>query len=231
MTAMGGSGGTGSMGASGNFDAAPMSAGPSTMGMLLNLLVVAALGYGLFRGVQWFMARRRKEQDYLGHTTSTTTLSPDVDATHTVTTGAQNSAYGATSDDQKVFAALLERIQSAWSTGDLPALSALATGEMVHYFKEDLDGNASQKVRNIVDNVRNIRVVPKESWREGKVVYATCTMAWEATDYVIDATKTAGEPGYVVDGDPNAFVHAEEVWTFACHDDGDWILSAVQQVR
>jgi hypothetical protein len=43
-------------------------------------------------------------------------------------------------------------------------------------------------------------------------------------------TREASDPGYLVSGSSTVPVSAEEVRTFARHDEGDWVVSAVQQV-
>lgn len=142
---------------------------------------------------------------------------------------AQEADYAVSADDKKVFAALVGRIQSAWSDGDLHALALHASPEMVQYYKEALDGNASQRVRNIVEDVRDVLVSVVEAWQEGPVSYATCRMDWTALDYTCDLTRQPTDAHFIVDGDREHSSNAREVWTFGRHVDGDWILTAVQQ--
>jgi predicted lipid-binding transport protein (Tim44 family) len=70
----------------------------------------------------------------------------------------------------------------------------------------------------------------REAWDEGNLQYATALMQWRANDYTTRADRKPGEPGYVVEGDPQRPSDAQELWTFARSPGGHWLLSAIQQV-
>jgi predicted lipid-binding transport protein (Tim44 family) len=55
-------------------------------------------------------------------------------------------------------------------------------------------------------------------------------MKWSAIDYVVRLGRSPGMPDYLVSGDPKQPVEAEEVWTFVRQRNGNWLLSAIQQV-
>jgi predicted lipid-binding transport protein (Tim44 family) len=135
-----------------------------------------------------------------------------------------------TDDDLKSFQTIHAAVQEAWSERDLAKLRRLMTPEMLSYFSEELTRNASQGVRNVVANVELLKGDLTESWEEGDLQYATAYLRWRATDYVVRAGRSPGDPDYLVSGDPRQPVEAEELWTFVRSRGGDWLLSAIQQV-
>src|ERR1700738_2048501 len=121
-------------------------------------------------------------------------------------------------------------VQEAWSGSDLGRLRRLMTPEMLSYFSEELTRNASQATQNIVSDVQLVKGDLLESWDEGDLQYATAHMRWRALDYVVRLGRSAGDPDYIVSGDPRTPVEAEEVWTFVRRPGGIWLLPAIQQV-
>jgi len=132
--------------------------------------------------------------------------------------------------DLGAFQAIHAAVQGAWSAGDLGHLRRLMTPEMLSYFSEELTRNASQGVQNIVSDVQLIKGELTESWEEADLQYATAYMRWRALDHVIRLGRSAGDPDYLVSGNPRTSVEAEEVWTFVRRRGGNWLLSAIQQV-
>ncbi|HET7594239.1 MAG TPA: TIM44-like domain-containing protein [Stellaceae bacterium] len=132
--------------------------------------------------------------------------------------------------DYSAFEAILKAVQGAWSKGDLATLRHYVTPEMLSYFSEQLAGNSSQGVENHVDNVEFIKGDVREAWDEGNLQYATALLNWRANDYTTRAGAKPGDPGYVVEGDPQRPSEAQELWTFARSPGGHWLLSAIQQV-
>ena len=104
------------------------------------------------------------------------------------------------------------------------------TPEMLGYFSEELTGNTSQGVRNVVSNVRLLDGDITESWEEGDLQYATAYMKWSATDYLARLDRSPGAPDYVAAAIPSRPIELEEVWTFVRRRGGNWLLSAIQQV-
>jgi predicted lipid-binding transport protein (Tim44 family) len=132
--------------------------------------------------------------------------------------------------DQAAFEAILKAVQGAWSKGDLDTLRHYATPEMLSYFRNDLATNTSQGVENHVENVELIRGDVRDAWDEGALQYATCLLHWRALDYTARVGRKAGDPDWLVDGDPRRPSEAQELWTFARSPGGHWLLSAIQQV-
>jgi predicted lipid-binding transport protein (Tim44 family) len=132
--------------------------------------------------------------------------------------------------DLEAFQSVHAAVQEAWSNSDLGRLRQLMTPEMLGYFSEELTGNASRGVRNVVSNIELVAGEITESWEEGDLQYATAYMKWRATDYLARLDREPGAPDYVAGGDPNRPVESEEVWTFVRRRDGNWLLSAIQQV-
>jgi predicted lipid-binding transport protein (Tim44 family) len=104
------------------------------------------------------------------------------------------------------------------------------TPEMLGYFSEELTRNTSEGVQNIVSDVHLLQGDISESWEEADLKYATAYMKWNAIDYVVRLGRSPGSPDYIVSGDPKRPVESEEVWTFVRQRNGNWLLSAVQQV-
>jgi predicted lipid-binding transport protein (Tim44 family) len=127
--------------------------------------------------------------------------------------------------DYQQFEQLLKGIQAAWSAHDLNGLQAMATPEMVGYFNEQLSGQASRGVRNVVGNVVLERGDLAQAWAEQGREYATVAMRFSMTDATYDMA------GRVVDGSATEHVSATEIWTFVRAPGGHWVLSAIQQAR
>jgi predicted lipid-binding transport protein (Tim44 family) len=128
--------------------------------------------------------------------------------------------------DYQGFEQLLKGVQAAWTAHDLNALRALSTPEMLSYFSEQLADQASRGVRNSVTDVRLQQGDLSEAWAEQGREYATVAMKFSMIDVTTDAA------GRVVDGSPSEHVTATELWTFVrSQGGGNWILSAIQQVR
>lgn len=132
--------------------------------------------------------------------------------------------------DLNAFQAIHGAVQEAWGRGDLGRLRQLMTPEMLSYFSEELTRNTSEGVQNIVSDVRLLKGDITESWEEGDLQYATAYMKWSALDYVVRLGRSPGAPDYLVSGDPKRPTEAEEVWTFVRQHNGNWLLSAIQQV-
>lgn len=135
-----------------------------------------------------------------------------------------------TQADYTAFEAILKAVQGAWSQGDLGTLRHYVTPEMLSYFSESLATNNSRGVENHVERVELVKGDVREAWDEGALQYATCLLHWRALDYTTRTDRKPGEPGWLVEGDPQRPSEAQELWTFARSPGGHWLLSAVQQV-
>lgn len=127
--------------------------------------------------------------------------------------------------DYTAFEQLLQSVQTAWSNADTRALSAITTPEMTGYFAEQLADQASRGVRNSVTHVKLDKGDLAEAWTEGNRDYATVAMQFSA----LDVTKDAA--GRIVEGDIALRTITTELWTFMRVQGGQWLLSALQQVR
>jgi predicted lipid-binding transport protein (Tim44 family) len=128
-----------------------------------------------------------------------------------------------TPQDFDVFEKRLSEVQAAYSAEDIGKLRALATPEIVSYFAEELNDNASRGVVNTVSDVKLLQGDLAEAWREGDTEYATVAMRYSSVDYTSERAS-----GTVVEGDKQPFERTE-LWTFLRSRGGDWILSAVQE--
>lgn len=132
--------------------------------------------------------------------------------------------------DHQEFRDRLIEIQAVWSRQDIQGLRQIATPEMVQYFNDKLTDNASGGVENRVEDVVVLRAEVRESWAEDARRYATVLLQWKARDYVRSLAKQPSDPGYVVEGDARMPTEVTEAWTFVKHQDGKWLLSAIQEV-
>lgn len=132
--------------------------------------------------------------------------------------------------DFNAFADALNQVQLAWGNGDLAHLQRFVTPEMLSYFSEQLANNQSQALQNRVHHVVLLRGEPREAWAEGVVEYATVYLCWSAVDYTVRTDRRPTDADFVVEGDPQRPVQAEEVWSFRRSQGGRWLLSAIQQV-
>lgn len=130
-----------------------------------------------------------------------------------------------TADDYQAYEQLLKNLQAAWTAHDLNAIRMMSTPEMLSYFAEQLADQTSRGVRNSVTDVHLQQGDLSESWTEQGRDYATVAMKFS----MVDVTKDAS--GRVVDGSPTEHLTATELWTFVRSQGGNWILSAIQQVR
>ncbi len=127
--------------------------------------------------------------------------------------------------DYTAFEQLLQSVQAAWSQHDLTTLRMVATPEMVAYFGEQLAEQTSRRERNVVSNVKLEQGDLSEAWAEDGREYATVAMRFSMVDVTMDAT------GRVTAGDAQLRTMTTELWTFLRAPGGQWVLSAIQQVR
>jgi predicted lipid-binding transport protein (Tim44 family) len=144
--------------------------------------------------------------------------------------GAATRDIQVNASDYAAFEAILKAVQQAWSAGDLRALGHYVTPEMLSYFAEELSVNSSRGVENHVEELALVNGDVREAWDEGALQYATCLLRWRALDYTVRRDRQPGEPGWLVEGDPQHPSDAQELWTFARSPGGHWLLSAIQQV-
>ncbi len=126
-------------------------------------------------------------------------------------------------NDFQAFEKLLGEIQDAYSREDRVSLSNLATPEMVGYFDEELQGNASRGVVNRISDVKLLQGDLAEAWGEDRTDYATVAMRYALRD----VTMERGSGRVVANGDPEA----TELWTFQRQPGRGWVLSAIQHTR
>ena len=207
--------------------AADATSGGSALGMVLQILIIGLLIYFAIRLFRNFRGRA-----FSGGAARSAPFSMPRSAGAAAAPVRRDRGRDTNLSDadldafQKIHAA----VQEAWSASDLGRLRQLMTPEMLSYFSEELTRNASQGTQNIVADVVLVKGDLSESWDEGDLQYATAYMRWRALDYVARLGRSAGDPDYIVSGDPRTPVESEEVWTFVRRRGGDWLLSAIQQV-
>ena len=191
------------------------------------LLILMLLGAGAF---YYFMrVRRSPAPDFSGITRSSAfngslASEPSATALRTATVDAE-----VTSSDKAAFQQLLTDIQTAWSKQDLTGLRRSVTPEMLSYFATALAEQTSLDIANHVEDVTLLRAEVQEAWDEDAAHYATIKLHWSARDYTVSLTKQRGEPGYLIECSEETPTETHEVWTFVRHQNGKWLLSAIQQ--
>jgi predicted lipid-binding transport protein (Tim44 family) len=128
---------------------------------------------------------------------------------------------GTTAADFDDFERLLTDVQTAYGAEDIGKLRNLVTPEMLSYFMEDVNANASRGVTNRISDVKLLQGDPAEAWREGDTEYCTVAVRYSLKDELVDRAS-----GRVIEGGED---EATEVWTFMRARGGKWIVSAIQQ--
>jgi len=220
---------TAKTGDDGEAGAASHASGFNTVDMLL-LMVVAG-------GVLYYFSRQRKPLPaFAGMNRGMAALGSLLDAS-SIGSSSGSPFRTATVEseispgDKAAFQQLLIDIQTAWSKQDLAALRRFVTPEMLAYFSTALAEQASLEVENHVEDVVLTKADLQESWAEEGTDYATAKLQWTARDYTVSTSKQPGQPGYFVEGSDQTPTDTTELWTFMRHQQGKWLLSAIQQVR
>ena len=128
---------------------------------------------------------------------------------------------GTTPADFEAFERLLGDVQTAYGAEDIGKLRNLVTPEMLSYYLEDFNANASRGVINRLTDIKLLQGDPAEAWREGDTEYCTVAVRYSLKDEKVDRAS-----GRVIEGGPD---EAVEIWTFMRARGGNWIVSAVQQ--
>jgi predicted lipid-binding transport protein (Tim44 family) len=128
---------------------------------------------------------------------------------------------GTTPADFDAFERLLGEVQTAYGAEDIGKLRNLVTPEMLSYYLEDFNTNASRGVINRLSDIKLEQGDPAEAWREGDTEYCTVAVRYSLKDEIVDRNT-----GRVIEGGPD---EAAEIWTFMRARGGNWIVSAIQQ--
>jgi predicted lipid-binding transport protein (Tim44 family) len=195
----------------------------SIVGLLLQVGLIAGIGYLLFR---WWQRRSQPQPAYAGMARQMTDEQP-----RSALGGFGGSGGSAPAsepleikpEDFDAFERLLGEIQMAYGREDLGALRVRLTPEMLSYYAEELSENASRGVVNQISDVKLLQGDLSEAWREGDKEYASVAMRYSLIDRYVDRAT-----GKAADGN-DAPQEATEVWTFMRAHGGGWLLSAIQQ--
>jgi len=128
---------------------------------------------------------------------------------------------GTTPADFEAFERLLGDVQTAYGAEDIGKLRTLVTPELLSYYLEDFNANASRGFINRLTDIKLLQGDPAEAWREGDTEYCTVAVRYSLKDEKVDRAS-----GRVIEGGPD---EAVELWTFMRARGGNWIVSAVQQ--
>lgn len=204
---------------------APASTSGNSFGLILLLMAIGAGAFYFFR-----RSKQTPAPVFTGLSRSTTARGSLLDVSANSTTDVQDTkVYSVTAEDKSAFQQLHNDIQTAWSTQDVAALRRHLTPEMLSYFSTALAEDHSRGVRNHVEDVVLLKGDVREAWSENTTVYATVDLRWNARDYTVSTTIPRGESGYLVEGSEDTATESIEVWTFMRVQNGQWLLSAIQQ--
>jgi predicted lipid-binding transport protein (Tim44 family) len=203
----------------------------SFLGLLLQIGLVAFLGFMAYR---WWQRRSQPQQAYAGGMPRQ--MNEPQPSPRSALGGALGGfgGLGASAapvsepleigpDDFNTFERLLGEIQTAYGREDIAALRSRVTPEMLSYYAEELNENASRGVVNEITDVKLLQGDLSESWREDGKDYATVAMRYSLVDKYVDRNT-----GRAAEGN-EAPQEATEVWTFMRVAGGNWVLSAIQQ--
>jgi predicted lipid-binding transport protein (Tim44 family) len=204
----------------------PASSSSSSFGMILILMMIAAGAFYYFK-----KSRRTAAPVFSGLSQNTAMRGSLLDiSSANATSRPATEAYAVTTDDKAVFQRMLIDIQFAWSAQDMAALGKTLTPEMLNYFSTALAEDQGRGVRNHVEAVELLQGDVREAWSEDATDYATVDLRWSARDYTVSTTIPRGASGYLVEGSEDTSTESREVWTFMRGRDGQWRLSAIQQL-
>jgi predicted lipid-binding transport protein (Tim44 family) len=204
----------------------------SFLGLALQIGIIALIGWMLF---SWWQ-RRNQPATAMGPSMRDTQSSPSsYQFGGAGALGGGLGGYGAaraappsnpdeigtTPADFDAFERLLGDVQIAYGAEDLGKLRNLVTPELLSYYMEELNANASRGVINRLSDIKLLQGDPAEAWREGNTEYCTVAMRYSLKDETVDRSS-----GRVIDG---GLDEAVEIWTFMRTRGGNWIVSAVQQ--
>ncbi|MBF0187841.1 MAG: Tim44 domain-containing protein [Magnetococcales bacterium] len=119
-----------------------------------------------------------------------------------------------------------ERIQTAWTRGDMDTLRPLLTERMIDMVEEQILASVQADETNTVENIRFEAMEITEAWQEAGQDYVTTGFRVSMIEVTTDSS------GNVIEGDPNVPQQIEEYWTFTRGSgatDPNWWLAAVQQ--
>ncbi len=196
----------------------------------INILLLMLLAGGVF---YYFLKVRRTPAPVLSGLTRRSTVGGPLlaESRAAVLSTETVKDIEVTAADKSAFQQLLVEIQTAWGKQDLATLRRLVTPEIFSHFSTGLAEHTSQEIQNHVEDVVLVRAEVREAWNEDSTQYATAALRWTARDYTVSLTKQPGEPGYLVEGNEKTPTESSEVWTFMRHQNGKWLLSAIQQVE
>ena len=200
------------------------ASGPNGMLLVLLMLMGGGALYYVLKG------RRQPAPAFSGITKASAVSGSLLGSSSTATLSADHAEAEITSVDKADFQQLLIDIQTAWGRQDVSGLRRLVTPEMLDYFSTALAEQASQDIANHVEDVTLLRAEVQEAWTEGTTHYATALLHWKARDYTVSLTKARGDSGYLIEGSDEQSTETTEIWTFMRHQNGKWLLSAIQQV-
>jgi predicted lipid-binding transport protein (Tim44 family) len=224
-----------SMGYAGGF-----GAGPGGGFGLLELLLLAALAYGVY----WMIRRGRAREAYAtgyydrgtveGYGTSATGPALDTEPNDAATKvdlerGLQHIRQMDPSFNTGTFSEWATdaffQLQAGWMHRDADRLRPLLTDQMLAEFRLLIDESRSAGRINRLENITVRSVEPVAAWQEQGEDYVTVRYRANLLDYTADERT-----GRVVQGDDKVPVKFEEYWTWVRPvGPNPWKLSAIQQ--
>jgi hypothetical protein len=201
-----------------------MHGGPGVLGVLVQMLLVYAIGAWLYRRCSAALAPA-------GNVAYARMIYPEAARLRGVVRagffgGGRNSRpMSLNAGDFRSFEELLHCLQSAWCAQDSHALRSLTTPEMAHAYLGQLSDLQCSHLHTSVSDVKISRTEVLEAWSDSRTDYATLRFTYTMIDATLD------EWDRVVDGSDTEHVTVSEYWSFTRSARGHWLVSAIERAE
>ncbi|MEO5361322.1 MAG: TIM44-like domain-containing protein [Nitrospirota bacterium] len=200
---------------------------------LFDIIVIAVIGYIIYRIVKSRKRENSYNVDYAGgdYSTQYQTVQPPDDLPYQPTeleAGLEDiRRYDQYFDEDRfkdIVSDIFYKVQTAWSRRDLNPVRGLMASDIFGDLNADISKMKEEGRVNKLENIGVRGVKLSEAWQETGKDFITVEIAASMLDYTTD------ESGRVIDGDNNVSVGFLEYWTFV-RDRGssNWQLTAIQQ--
>jgi predicted lipid-binding transport protein (Tim44 family) len=200
--------------------------GGGSMGGVLQILIIAGIGFVIFRFIQSRTVQRTSDSSSQGINTSGffKGRSESVTQSGLASIVESDPSFNETSFKDTVMD-IFFKIQAAWMNRDLSSASHLLDDKMKDYLQDDIDKLKSSGKINKLENIAVRSITIDEAWQESGSDCITVLIYANILDYTVDDKN-----GNIVEGSRTEPVKFEEYWTFYRPTrTGQWKLSSIDQ--
>jgi len=197
-------------------------------GGLLQILIIAGLGYMVFRFIRSRTGRPASDSNsqsvntggfFKGNTSSANMPQSGLSAIK------ESDQSFNERDFKDSVMDMFFRIQAAWMNRDLSSVSDLLDSKMKEYLQSDIDDLKSSGKINKLENIAVRSIDIDEAWQESDTECITVLIYANLLDYTINEKS-----GNIIEGSKTEPVKFEEYWTFfRTIGSGNWKLSGLNQ--